>query len=196
MRQDTAGEDSHRRNVVWPGPGVAAFADDPVRDVGVGADEVIRLDVLEDDPAVLVQSGPDVDLARRAPNSLEGLLQGQDETNRPPGLQRRKGDEGLVLGVLLPAEAAARIRGVDTDLREWKAGQLGDDLLQPVRMLDRAPDRDAIPVGSGHERMWLDREMSDDREGVGVLDDQVRVGRVDVTPPDAVAVNVSVSDFE
>ena len=188
MRQDTAGEDSHRRNVVWPGPGVAAFADDPVRDVGVGPDEVIRLDVLEDDLAVLVQSGSDVDLAGRATDGLERLLEGEDQADWPPGLQRREGDEGLVLGVLLPAEAAARIRGVDTDLREWKAGQLGDDLLQPVRMLDRAPDRDAIPVGSGHERMWLDSEVRDYREGVGVLDDQVRVGLVDVSPADAVLV--------
>ena len=57
-------------------------------------------------------------------------------------------------------------------------------------MLDRAPDRDPVTVGRGHERVRLDRELGDHREGVGALDDDLGLAgrRVDVAPAVAVLV--------
>ena len=96
--------------------------------------------------------------------------------------------ERLVLGVLLAAERAARVGREDADLRERQPEHARDDPLQPVRVLDRAPDRDAVAVGRGHECVGLDGELGDHREVVGVLDDQVRLalGGVDVAPAVAV----------
>ena len=59
-----------------------------------------------------------------------------------------------------------------------------DHALEPVRVLDRAPDGDTVAVRGGDERVRLDRELGDHREAVGALDDDVgrRGGRVDVAP--------------
>ena len=96
--EDAAGEDPDGRHAVRPGAGVAALADDAVGDVGVGADEVVGLDVLEDERAVGRDAGPDVDLRRRAADRLERLLEGQDEAHRAAGPEGHEGDERLVLG--------------------------------------------------------------------------------------------------
>ena len=55
-------------------------------------------------------------------------------------------------------------------------------------MLDRAPDDDPVAVRRGHERVRLDRELGDHREGVRAFDHDVRLtfGRVEVAPPIAV----------
>ena len=66
--------------------------------------------------------------------------------------------------------------------------QAGDDPLQPVRVLDGAPDGDPVAIGRGDEPVRLDRELGDHREAVGALDDDVRVALrgVDVAPAVAV----------
>ena len=57
-----------------------------------------------------------------------------------------------------------------------------DDTLQHVGVLRRAPDRDAIRVGSGEKRVRLDGEVRDHRKRVVVLDDEIGGGFVDVPP--------------
>ena len=49
-----------------------------------------------------------------------------------------------------------------------------------------APHRDAVVVRRGDESVRLDRELSDHREAVGVLDHEIRGRAVDVAPPDVV----------
>ena len=51
-------------------------------------------------------------------------------------------------------------------------------------MLDRAPYRNAAAVGSGQESVRFDGEVGDHREGVRVLDDEVRLRGVEVAPGD------------
>ena len=58
----------------------------------------------------------DADLRRRAADGLECLLEREDEPARAAGSERHEGDERLVLGVLLAAERAARIRRVNAHL--------------------------------------------------------------------------------
>ncbi len=137
-----------------------------------------------------MEPGADPCVAGGAAHSLERLLQGQDEPYRPPELECCEDDGRLVLGVLLAAEPAAGVGREDADPREWHAGQAGDDLLEPVRVLDGAPHGHAVAVRRGHARMRLDGEVGDHREGVPVLDHDSCCGgrRVDVTPPDAVLV--------
>ena len=179
--EDAPRDDPHRRDAVGPGGRVAALADHPVGDVGVGPDEVVGLDVLEGERAVGAEPGPDADLGGRAPDRLERLLEGQDQADGPARPEGHEGDERLELGVLLAAEAAARVRGEDPDLRERQAEDLRQDLLQPVRVLDGAPDGDPVAVRRGHERVGLDGEVGDHRERVRVLDDEV--GPVASTSP-------------
>ncbi len=125
-----------------------------------------------------------MDLGRAPADSLERLLERQHELDRPARGQRHEREQRLVLGVLLAAERAAGVGRVHPDLRERQLEQVGDDPLQPVRVLDRAPDGDAVAVGGGHERMRLDRELGDHRERVGALDHDVRLafGGVRVAP--------------
>jgi len=191
VRQDAACHDpcvpaevrTHRR--------VAALGHGPIGDIGVCADLVVRLDVAEDQRAVALEAGADVDFRRSPADGLERLLQRQDEADRPPGRERHERKQRLVLRVLLPAERATRIGGVDANLGERQLEQLGDDALEPVRVLDRAPDRDPVAVRRGHERVWLDRELGDHRELVGALDqDDVRLGgsHIDIAPAVAMLV--------
>ena len=185
VRQDAARDDPRRRRSVRPHRGVAALGHGPVGDVRVRADEVVRLEVAEDERPVAPEAGPHVDAGRAAAHGLERLLEGEHEPDRPADRARHEREERLVLGVLLAAERAAGIGGVDAHLGERQVEQLGDDALQPVRVLDGAPDRDAVAVGRGHERVRLDRELGDHRERVGALDDDVRrrFGRLDGVAP-------------
>ena len=184
VRQHAPGEDPDGRHGVRAVRREAALADRPVGDVGVRADEVVGPDVAEHDPAVASEAGPDVDLRGAAADGLERLLERQDEPDRPAGAEGQERDERLVLRVLLAAERATRIRREDPDLRERQPEHAGHDPLQPVRVLDRAPDRDAVAVRGGHEGVRLDGELGDHREVVRALDDDLRVGRggVDVAP--------------
>ena len=130
-----------------PAAGVAALADHPVGDVGVGADEVVGLDVLEGERAV----GPEARSGRgprRTPRRTAWNVSSRVRTRRTgrPGPEGHERHERLVLRVLLAAEAAARVRGEDPDLGERQAEDLRQDLLQPVRVLDRAPDGDPVAV--------------------------------------------------
>ncbi len=191
VRQHAARDDPNVRAAIRPHRRVAALGHGPVGDVGVGADQVVRLEIAEDERAVRRETGADVDLGRSPANCLERLLERQHEADRPAGRQRHEREQRLVLGVLLATERAARVGGVDADLRERQLQELGDHPLEPVRVLDRAPDRDAVAVGRGHERVRLDRELGDHREVVRALDhDEVGVGGrgVDVAPRMAVLV--------
>ena len=120
-------------------------------------------------------------------NRLECLLERQHEPDGPPEPKRHERDQRLVLGMLLPAEPAARIGGNDPHLRERQAHEVGNDPLEPVRVLDRAPDHDPA-ARRGHERVRLDGELGDHREGVCALDHDVgfAFGRLEVAPRIAV----------
>ena len=177
VRQDRAGEDPHRRHVVRPRARVRALAHDAVRDVGVRADQVVRGDVLEQDPPVGVEADPDVRLARRAADGLERLLEAQHEADRPAQPERGEHDRGLVLRVLLAAEPAARVGRDHPDPRQRHPDHARDHPLEPVGVLDRAPHEQPVVVRRGHERVGLDRELGDHREAVRGLDDERRTSR-------------------
>ncbi len=180
--EDAAGHDPDRLRDVRAVRGVGALGDRAVGDVGVGADEVVRLDVAEQQAAIRLEAGPDADLRRAPPDGLEGLLERQDQAHGPARSEGHEGDQRLVLGVLLATEAATRVGREDADLGQRQVEQPGDDPLQPVRVLDRAPDRDAIAVRGGHEAVRLDGELGDHGEGVRSFDDDVRLDRIDVAP--------------
>ena len=171
-------------HAVRPVRGVAALRDGPVGDVGVGADQVVRLDVAEDERAVASEPGPDVDLGCSPADGLERLLEREHEADLASRRARHEREQRLVLRVLLATERPARVRREHADLRERQAEQVGDDPLEPVRVLDRAPDGDPVAIGRGHVRVGLDGELGDHRERVGALDDEVRLRgrRVDVAP--------------
>ena len=173
VREDAPPHDPDRRDAIRPVRGVAALGDRAVGDVGVGADEVVGLDVAEQQAAIRLEAGPDADLRRATTDGLEGLLEGQDQADGPARLEGHEGDERLVLGVLLAAEAAAGVGREDAHLGQRQVEQLGDDALQPVRVLDRAPDGDAIAIGGGDETVRLDGELGDHREDVRAFDDDV-----------------------
>ena len=117
VRQDAPRDDPHRRGQVRAAGRVAALRDRPVGDIGVRADEVVRLDVAEDQGAIAAEARADADLRRAAPDGLERLLERQDEPDRSAGTEGHERDQRLVLGVLLAAEPAARIGREDADLR-------------------------------------------------------------------------------
>ncbi len=179
-------DDAGGRHAVRPGTHVAALADDAVGDVHVGADEVVSGDILEGDRAVGPQARPHADLRGRPTHGLEGLLQGQHEAHRPAGTQGHEGHQRLDLGVLLAPEATARVRRQDAHPGERHAQDPGQDPLQPVGVLDRRPDGDAVAIGGGHDGVRLDGEVGDDGERVAVLDHEVGRRRFDVTPADPV----------
>ena len=170
------GEDPDVRHAIRAVRGVAALRDGPVGDVGVGADQVVRLDVAEDERAVASEPGPDVDLGRSPADGLERLLEREHEADLASGRARHEREQRLVLRMLLATERPARVRREHADLREREAEQVGDDPLEPVRVLDRAPDHDPVAVGRGHVGVGLDGELGDHREGVRALDDEVGLG--------------------
>ncbi len=167
---------------VWPAGQVAALRDDPMADIGVCAEHSVDLDVLEGDRPVVHESTADRDLEGRGADGLERLLEGQHEAHRSAGAKRQDGEQRLVLGVLLAAEPAAGIRREDPDAREGQVDGVRDEPLQHVRMLDRAPDRDAAAVRRCHEAVRLDREVRGGCGGVPLLDDVIGVSGRHVTP--------------
>ena len=183
VREDRAGHDPRRGHAVGAATGIAALAHDAIGDVGVGPQQVIRGDVLEDELAVGLEAGPHAHLGRGSTHGLEGFFEGQHQAHRPAGAEGHEGHQRFELGVLLAAEPAARVGRVDAHLGERQMEDPGHRLLEPVGMLDRAPQRDAVPVRGGHERMGLDREVGHHGEGVGVVDDHLGGGRLDVAPP-------------
>ena len=190
--EHAAGEDADVRHAIRAVRGVAALRDGAVGDVRVGADQVVRLDVAEDDRAVATEPGPDVDLGRSPADGLERLLEREHEADLASRRARHEREQRLVLGVLLATERPARVRREHADLRERQAEQVGDDPLEPVGVLDRAPDHDPVAVGRGHVGVGLDGELGDHRKGVCAFDDDVCLAgrRVDVAP----AVMVLVED--
>ncbi len=92
-------------------------------------------------------------------------------------------EQRLELGVLLAAEAAARVRGEDSHLGQREVEEVGHHALQQVGVLHRAPQAQAaVRVRGGDEAVRLDGEVGDHREGVGALHDDVGRGLVDVPP--------------
>ena len=186
MRQDASGEDPRRGDPIRTAARIAALADHSVGDVGVRADEVIGGDVLEGEGPVGPEAGADADAGRRPADGLEGLLEAEDQAHGTTGPQRHERDERLVLRVLLATERPAGVGGEDPDLGQRHSQEVGEHLLQPVRVLDRAPDRDPITVRCGDVGVGLDGELGHHRELVGVFDHEVGDRRVQVAPADLV----------
>ena len=88
--------------------------------------------------------------------------------------------------MLLAAERAARVGGVDAHLGERQTNNARHDPLEPIRVLDRCPDRKAVTVRRSDEGVRLDREVGDHREVVGVLDDEIGRRRAHVAPGNGV----------
>ena len=84
--------------------------------------------------------------------------------------------------MLLAAEPAAGIRREDSDAREGQVDGIGDEPLQHVWMLDRAPDRDATAVRRCHEAVRLDREVRGGCGGVPMLDDVIGMRSRHIAP--------------
>ena len=109
-------------------------------------------------------------------------------TGRPVA-RAMNASSGSYLACCLPPNAPPGSGAKTRTFDERQAEQVGDDALQPVRVLDRAPDRDPVAVGRGHERVRLDRELGDHRE-VRTCPRRRRsasaVGGVDVAPAVAV----------
>jgi hypothetical protein len=118
VRQDAARDDPHVRAAIRPHRGVAALGDRPIGDVGVRADQVVRLEVAEEQRAVPPEAGPNVDIGRSPANCLERLLEREDEANRPSRGAGHEREQRLVFRVLFAAECAPRVGRVDADLGE------------------------------------------------------------------------------
>ena len=95
---------------------------------------------------------------------------------------------GSYLACCLPPNAPPGSGANTRTLASGRPDQVRDDPLQPIRVLDRAPDRDAVAIGCGHERVGLDRELRHHRERVGALGDEVRLAHRGVEIAPAVAV--------
>ena len=188
MRQHAARDDPDGGAAIRAAGRVAALGHGPVRDVCVRPDQVVGVDVAEHDGAVALEPGAHADFRRSPANRLERLLERQHEPDRPPEPERHERHEWLVLRVLLATEPAARVGRDDPDLRQWQPHEVGNHPLKPVRVLDRAPHSDPVAVRRGHERVRLDGELGDHREGVVALDHDVglALGRLDVAPRIAV----------
>ena len=137
-------------HAVRPAAGVAALADDPVGDVGVGADQVVGRDVLEGERAVGPEARPDADLAA-APGAPPGTSPRGVRTRRTgrPARRAMKRDERLELrrAACRRSRRPGRARGRGP----WRAAGRGRRpaiLCSQLGMLDRAPDRDAVPSGA------------------------------------------------
>jgi hypothetical protein len=114
--QDAPSDDPDGRDAVRTARGVAALGYRAIGDVRVGADQVVRVDVAEGQPAVSGEAGADADLGGAAADGLERLLERQDETNRATGTERHERQQRLVFRVLLATEPATRIGRQDPHL--------------------------------------------------------------------------------
>ena len=97
-------------------------------------------------------------------------------TGRPVS-ERHERQSGSYLACCLPPNAPPGSGAKTRTLASGRPSSAGDDALEPVRVLDRAPDRDPVAVRRGHERVRLDRELGHHRERVGALDDDLRLRR-------------------
>ena len=175
VRQDAAGDDPGGRAAVRPRRGVAALGDGPIGDVGVRADQVVRARCrgtrASRRAGTRTARGPRPRRGGRPGTSPRASARGG-----PAGRSRwaMNASSGSYLACCLPPNAPPGSGAWTRTLASGRSSSVGDDALQPVRVLDRAPDRDAVAVGRGHERVRLDRELGDHRERVGALDDDVR----------------------
>ncbi len=161
------------RRPVRTARGVAGLAHDPDADIGIGADQEIRPEILGQDVPVAVERGPGLNARRCAAGRLERLFEREHETNRPPETQCHVCEQRLELRPALAAEAAPGIRRDDSHARQRQPEAGRHHTLQDERMLRRAPDRDAALIGGSGERMRLDGEMRHHRKPILPLDHQV-----------------------
>ncbi len=131
------------------------------------------------------EAGPDADLGAARRTAWNDCSRLRTRRTGGPSRSAANATSGSSFGVLLAAEPAARVGRDHADLGQRQAQHLGQDPLQPVGMLDRAPDADPVAIGRRHERMRLDRELGHHREGVAVLDHQVGGRGIDVAPAHA-----------
>ena len=152
-------------HAVRPVGRVAALGDGPVGDVGVRADQVVRPRCRGRRACRRAGSrsgrGP-----RTLPGEPPGTSPRASARGAPAGPARSamNASSGSYLACCLPPNAPPGSGAKTRTLESGRPQELGDDPLEPVRVLDRAPDRDPVAVGRGHERVRLDRELGDHRE--------------------------------
>ena len=183
VRQNGPGVDPGRRDRVRAARQVVGLRDDPLADVGVGAEQVVAGDVVVGDAAVGAESGPYADDGGRAADRLEGLLEGEDKPAGAAAAAGQDGEQRLELGVLLAAATTAGVGREHPHMGERQVEQVGHHPLQQVGVLHGAVDgQPAVVVGHGDRAVGFDREVGDHRERVRVLDDQVGGLGAEVAP--------------
>ena len=120
---------------------------------------------------------------RAAADGLERLLEGQHEADRPAGARAMNASSGSYLACCLPPKAPPGSGAKTRTFESGRPSSVAMHPLEPVGVLDRAPDGDPVAVGRGHEGVRLDRELGDHREGVGALDDHLGVASAASTSP-------------
>src|SRR5665811_747704 len=116
--QDRPRLDQNRRDPIRPGPDVAPLGHHPGCDVGVRAELVVDLHLVEQDVSLGAETGSRAHLAAGTPDRHRRLGEVQHHSTRPAGLQGEEGDQRLELRDLLAAEAAPGVRGNDTHAGE------------------------------------------------------------------------------
>ncbi len=133
---------------------------------------------------------PDRTWTSDAPRRTAWNVSSSESTRRTgrPVASAMNATSGSSLACCLPPNAPPGSGARTRTLASGRPQDPGEDLLEPVRVLDRTPDGDPVAIGRGHERVRLDRELGDHREGVGALDDDVGLGGRGVNVAPAVAV--------
>ena len=175
--------DAHVGHLVRARRGVLALGHDPLGDVGIGTQQVVALDVLEDESPVRVEAAAYADLGRDAAAGLERFVEREHQAHGTARLEGHECHQRLELDVLLAAEAAAGVGRVDAHLGQGQVEQPGHQPLQQVGVLDGRPDGDAVLVGRGREAVGLDGEVRDHGERVGLVDDDIGLGFRSSTSP-------------
>ncbi len=162
--------------------GVTGLAHDPRADVGVGANQEIRTDVLKGNAAVAAESRTRMNRGRCPACRLKRFFEREDEPHRSSQLEREPCQERLELRPSFAAKSAARIGRDDADRSDWTLERGGHDPLQHIRMLSGAPHGDAVGVGRREKGMRFDGEVRDHRKAVVVIKHDVGGGAVEMAP--------------
>ena len=137
-----------------------------------------------DERAVAREAGADVDLGRSA-GERPGTSPRASARGGPAGRSRSamNASSGSYLACCLPPNAPP---GSGAWMRTLASGRPSSSAMTRWSQFGcwiDAPDRDAVAVRRGHERVRLDGELGDHREVVGALDDEIGVRAAASTSP-------------